>query len=170
MSSNKLAALLELFDAESAAATKDVVARHPELLEDAAIEVLARLAEETDDRRKPLVASLLAVLIECRAVGIDVAFENFEPAASGRDLTEAIASLIMANDAAEMKAAVEQSPELLDDAAERQLLEMEADSSAYTADRMYAIIQFLRAYRRGDTVAACAAYDAMSRKWTTRAA
>jgi hypothetical protein len=137
----------------------DIVLRHPELLEDATIEMLSRLAEETDERGKPIVESLLAVLMECRAVGIDAAFENFEPAAPGRDLTEDIASLITANDAADMTAAVEQCPELLGEAAVRRLSEMEANSSAYTADRMYAIIQFLRAYRRGDTVAACAAYD-----------
>jgi len=159
MSCDLFAAVQGLLEADSTAAVKEFVSLHPELLDDAAIEVLGRFAEETDDRHRPIVDSLLAVVMECRAVGIEAAFQNFALAGPGRDLTEGLASLIVADDAAEMRAVVAQSPELLGDAAERRLREMEADSSDYSADRINAIIEFLRACRHGNTEAACAAYD-----------
>lgn len=159
MSHNPLAAIEELIMAESAAAIHGVVVRHPELLEDSAIVAFAKVVEKVDDNSKPIVNRLLALLLECRAVGIDEAFEDFESASPRLDLTEGLTLLIQAQDAAEMKDAFEQCPELLGDAAERMFLEWESDSSPYSADRYYAIIQFLRACRCGDMDAACAAYE-----------
>lgn len=159
MLNKRSAALKELLEFESAASTRQVVERYPELLEDAAIEDLARIAEEVDKYERPIVENLLALLIECRAVGIDTAFQKFKLPPPTRDLTECIASLIMSDDAAAMRSVVENCPELLGEKAEQRLLEMEADSSDYSADRTFAIIEFLRTCRHGDLVAACAAYE-----------
>jgi hypothetical protein len=148
----------ELIFAGSIEAMRDVVAAHPEVLGDDAVEIIARITEEQSDRLRPLLENVLAALMEWRARGIDAPLPEVDvslPSDPSEDLAQAIE---VSDDVDALVALAAQSRYLLSDDAEQALLEMEADSSAYTADRFLALVRLLRACRNGDSVAGADAY------------
>jgi hypothetical protein len=149
----------ELFAADTILAAREVVASHPELLEDQAIQILGMAADDAPERVRPRMRSLLDALMEWRSLGLDAVVDELAAFPERQDLTDDLAELVCAQDTVELREVVRTHPDLLGDEAERRILEMEADSSAYTADRLFVLLTFLRAWREGDLDAACAAYD-----------
>lgn len=153
-------AIEELTEAGSISTLRDVVARNPELLEDEmVVQALATAAENADERVRPRFKSLLAALLEWQSLGLDADVDELAPFPPAHDLTDDLAALVLAQDTAALKAVVLERPAVLGDEAERRILEMEAESSPYTADRFLALLAFLRACRAGDIDAAGTAYD-----------
>jgi hypothetical protein len=150
--------LQELIFAGSVEGMRDVAAAHPEVLGDDAIELIAQIADEQSDRLRPLLENVLAALMEWRARGLEAPLPDVDVSLPS-DPTEDLAQLIeVSDDVDELVALTAGSPYLLSEDAEQRLLEMEADSSAYTADRFLALVRFLRACRDGAADAAAVAY------------
>jgi tetratricopeptide (TPR) repeat protein len=150
--------LMEVLWADSVGRMREVVAQHQDLLGDEAIVLIAHLCEDVPERLRPRVRVVRDALMEWRAAGLDAPVEG--PPVKTTDAADVLASLAEASaTAAGLRTVVERAPPLLIDEVEARLLELEADSSADTADMMRAIVEFLRGYRRGDVDAACAAYD-----------
>lgn len=159
MSKDPLPAITELLVAVSPDEAVDVVNRHPELLEDYALELASRLADGADASLKPALNRLVALLFEGRAIGIELAIEKLGFILPPADLTQGLALLTVSDDSNDLREALERYPGLLHEKVEARLIEMEADSSDYSADRLHALLQFLRTCRKKGFEAASCAYE-----------
>src|SRR4051794_6980931 len=119
--------LEDLLSAASVDEVEKAIADHPVLLEDEAIEVYGGIAEEVGPELKHAINSAVHLLIEWRSLGASAALQGLALPLM-QDLTESLAQLVInTDDSSALLAIVAQRPNLLGEAAEIRLLEMEAD-------------------------------------------
>lgn len=151
-------ALEELILAGSIEGMRGVVEAHPEVLGDDAIEIIAEMADDATDPLRSRLENVLAALMEWRALGLQTQLPDLDESLPSDPWDDLDQMIVESEDVDALKTLAAQSPYLLTDDAEQRLLEMEADSSAYTADRLFALVRFLRASRDGALEAAADCY------------